>query len=142
MWHYQYKKTRCGPVTLNEVLDNYDLIANEFNRYKYWHSSLKTSCPEVFGKKGVLRNFAKFNGKHLCQNLFLNKVAILRAATSLKRDSGTGVFLSILRNSTLSFRTPPMLLEPLVQILYSKMHYEPLKTRLKEVLRCQNFNGL
>ena len=27
-------------------------------------------------KKGVLRNFAKFTGKHLC--LFLNKVAGLR----------------------------------------------------------------
>ena len=26
-------------------------------------------------KKGVLRNFAKFTGKHLCQSLFLNKVA-------------------------------------------------------------------
>ena len=26
-------------------------------------------------KKGVLRNFAKFAGKHLCQCLFFNKVA-------------------------------------------------------------------
>ena len=26
-------------------------------------------------KKGVLRNFAKFTGKHLCQSLFFNKVA-------------------------------------------------------------------
>ena len=26
-------------------------------------------------KKGVLRNFAKFTGKHLCQNFFLNKAA-------------------------------------------------------------------
>ena len=26
-------------------------------------------------KKGVLRNFAKFTGKHLCQRLFLNKAA-------------------------------------------------------------------
>ena len=25
--------------------------------------------------KGVLRNFAKFTGKHLCQSLFFNKVA-------------------------------------------------------------------
>ena len=25
--------------------------------------------PEVFCKKGVLRNFAKFAGKHLCQRL-------------------------------------------------------------------------
>ena len=26
--------------------------------------------PEVFCKKGVLRNVAKFTGKHLCQRLF------------------------------------------------------------------------
>ena len=29
----------------------------------------------MFYKKGVLRNFAKFTGKHLCQRLFFNKVA-------------------------------------------------------------------
>ena len=45
--------------------------------------------PEVFYKKGVLRNFAKFTGKHLCHSLFFNKVARLRYATLLKRDSGT-----------------------------------------------------
>ena len=32
----------------------------------------------MFCKKGVLRNVAKFTGKHLCQSLFLNKVAGLR----------------------------------------------------------------
>ena len=31
--------------------------------------------PEVFCKKGVLRNFAKFTGKHLCQSFYFNKVA-------------------------------------------------------------------
>ena len=30
--------------------------------------------PEVFCKEGVLRGFAKFIGKHLCQSLFFNKV--------------------------------------------------------------------
>ena len=29
-------------------------------------------------KKGVLKNFAKFTGKHLCQRLFFNEVAGLR----------------------------------------------------------------
>ena len=29
-------------------------------------------------RKGVLKNFAKFSGKHLCQSLFFNKVAGLR----------------------------------------------------------------
>ena len=33
----------------------------------------RSSRPEVFCKKGVLRNFTKFTGKHLCQSLFFNK---------------------------------------------------------------------
>ena len=36
-------------------------------------------------KKGVLRNFTKFTGKHLYQSLFFNKVADLRPATLLKK---------------------------------------------------------
>ena len=44
------------------------------------------------------KNFAKVAGKHLCQRLFFNKVAGLRFSALLKRDSGTGVFLQILRN--------------------------------------------
>ena len=36
-------------------------------------------------KKGVLRNFAKFTGKHLCQSLFFDKIAGLRPATLLKK---------------------------------------------------------
>ena len=35
----------------------------------------RRSCPEVFCKKGVLRNFVKFMGKYLCQGLFFNKVS-------------------------------------------------------------------
>ena len=36
-------------------------------------------------KKGVLKNFAKSTGKHLCQSLFFNKVTGLRSATLLKK---------------------------------------------------------
>ena len=40
----------------------------------------------MFYKKGTLKNFAKFTGKHLCQSLLFNKVAGLRfAAVSNKR---------------------------------------------------------
>ena len=45
----------------------------------------RSSHPEVFCKKGVLRNFAKFPGKHLPQSLYFNKVASLRPATSFKK---------------------------------------------------------
>ena len=31
-----------------------------------------------FVKKGVLKNFTKFTGKHLCQSLFTNKVTGLK----------------------------------------------------------------
>ena len=34
-------------------------------------------APKMFCRKGALRNFAKFTGKHLCQSLFFNKVAEL-----------------------------------------------------------------
>ena len=39
----------------------------------------------MFYKKRVLRNYAKYTGKHLCQRLFFNKVAGLRSATLLKK---------------------------------------------------------
>ena len=35
----------------------------------------KSSHQRCSVEKGVLRNFAKFTGKHLCQSLFFNKVA-------------------------------------------------------------------
>ena len=35
----------------------------------------RSSCPEVFCKKGVLGNFTKSTRKHLSQSLFFNKVA-------------------------------------------------------------------
>ena len=46
----------------------------------FWNVSihlllLRSNHLEVFCKKGVLWNFAKFTGKQLCQSLFFNKVA-------------------------------------------------------------------
>ena len=35
--------------------------------------SMTSSRPELFCKKGFLRNFTKFTGKRLCQILFFNK---------------------------------------------------------------------
>ena len=49
--------------------------------------SSNQSCPV---RIDVLRKFAKFTGKHLCQRMFLNKVADLR-----------------LSKNTLFYRTPP-----------------------------------
>ena len=46
---------------------------------------LGSSPSEVLYKKVVLKNLAKFTGKHLCQSLFFNKVPVLRPATSFKK---------------------------------------------------------
>ena len=46
-------------------------------------NTIRSSRPELFCKKGVLKNFAKFTGKHQCQSLFFTKVEVLRPATRL-----------------------------------------------------------
>ena len=48
--------------------------------------SFRRNRPEVSVKKGVLRNFAKFTGKHLCHRLFFNKVIGFRPATLFKKS--------------------------------------------------------
>ena len=65
----------------------------------------RSSRPEVFCKKGVFRNFAKFTGKHLCQKLFFNKVAGLRPATLLKKSLWHRCFPV---NFAKFLRTPPV----------------------------------
>ena len=49
----------------------------------------------VLLKKGVLRNFAKFTGKLLCQRLFFNKVADPRPAILLKKSVWHRYFVGI-----------------------------------------------
>ena len=43
---------------------------SQFSRNLYGsYCFSRSSCPGVVCKKGVLRNFAKFTGKHMCQSL-------------------------------------------------------------------------
>ena len=49
------------------------------------HERGRSIRPEVFCKKGVLKNFAKFTRKHQCQGLFFNKVAGLKPMILLKK---------------------------------------------------------
>ena len=49
----------------------------------------------MFCKKGALKKFAKFPGKHLYWSLFFNKVEGAISPTLLKRDSGAGAFMLI-----------------------------------------------
>ena len=55
-------------------VSNYDFVF-VFLTHTWYLRGFQKQPPEVFCKKGVLGNFTKFTGKHLCQSLFLNKVA-------------------------------------------------------------------
>ena len=74
--HIESKSCYLNQAIQNEVFQTMTIMTTDINR---------SNRPEVFCKKGVLRKFTKFTGKHLCQILFFNKVADLRPATLLKK---------------------------------------------------------
>ena len=67
----------------------------ELSTFKNWRL-------EVFYKKGILRNFAKFTRKQLCQSLFFNKVAGLRPQAQASSE-----FCEISKN-TFFYKTLPV----------------------------------
>ena len=52
--------------------------------YDFHLHSIRTKDCQKQSPRGVLRNFAKFTGKHLCQSLYFNKVAGLRPVNFAK----------------------------------------------------------
>ena len=64
-----------GSLTPKLQVSFSDVVIFTHNFSKY--SKCRSSRPEVFYRNGVLRNFAKFTEKHLCQSFFFNKVATL-----------------------------------------------------------------
>ena len=68
----------------------------------------RSSHLELFCKKCVLRNFAKFTGKHLCQSLFFNKIVGL-ACNLIKKETLAQVFsceFCEVSKNTFPYRTP------------------------------------
>ena len=62
------------------------ILANPVRSREVFMKFSRSSRPELFCEKDVLRNFEKFTGKHLCRRLFFNKVAGLGPATLLKKS--------------------------------------------------------
>ena len=74
-------------------------------------SKFRSSHLEVLCKKGVIINFVKFTGKHLCQRLFFNNVSGLRPATFLEKESLIQVFshgFCEMSKNSFFYRTPPV----------------------------------
>ena len=69
----------------------------------------RSSRPDVFYKKGVLRNFTKFTRKRLCQSLFFSKAAGLTPATLFKKETqvqGFSCEFCEISQNTFLHRTP------------------------------------
>ena len=74
----------------------------------------RSSRPEVFCKKGVLRSFAKFEGKHLHQSPglacnFIEKEALAQACNFIKKETLVHVFsceFCEISKNTFYYRTP------------------------------------
>ena len=62
------------------IFNSTNVCKNAFLISSY-NTKLKSSCPEVFHRKGVLKTFAK----HLCWSLLFNKVVDPWPATLLKK---------------------------------------------------------
>ena len=96
--------------------------------------------PEVFWKKKhVLRNFAKFTGKHLCQSPFFNIVAGPRACNFVKKETLAQVlfceFCEISKNNFFTEHLWATASEPIsicsVSVLYSYQFFVSCKNLFK-----------
>ena len=70
-------------VYVNVLWNVYSLYHGRF--YFKYRLFFRSSHRRFSVTKGVLKNFVKLTGKHLCQSLFFNKVGGLRPATLSKK---------------------------------------------------------
>ena len=90
--------TKTSFIILRNFLRRFDSwFIKYFMSYSGFHTANQTQkqTSEVFYKKDVLKNLAKFTGKYLCQSLFFNKVAGLRLPTLLKGTFNNYVTLNL-----------------------------------------------
>ena len=77
-------------------------VTSDFSKKSFFIIIFRSSCLQMFFKRGVIRNYAIFTEKHLCWSLFLIKLETLWPAVLFqlwpKRDFNTDVLLWILQN--------------------------------------------
>ena len=56
------------------------------------NNNFQKQAPEVYYKKGVLKNFAKFTEKHLCQSLFFKLNCKSKVCNFIKKDTLAQMF--------------------------------------------------
>ena len=113
----------------------------------------RSTRPDVFCKKGVLRNLGKFTGKRPCQNFYFNKVAGL-ACNFIKIETLAQVFscefCEISKNtfstehlltaaSVLCIHFEPMLVESIAVPCPSPLFVRPFTSMLTSYSRFKRF---
>ena len=89
------------------VLQNFEIFSEQL----FWRTPVRDwfcgdAHPVMFSKIGVLKNFAKFTGKHVCQGVFLiNCQAEAEVWNFIVKEALTQVFFCEKKNS-FSNRTP------------------------------------
>ena len=96
---------------VSKIINSFSLFSSRRSIKSFSDKIFRSSRLDVLSyKKGVLKKFLKFTGKHMYQSLFLNKVAGLRSATLLKKRLRHWCFpvnfAKFLR--THFYRTPPV----------------------------------
>ena len=77
----------------------FDILGIIYILCRFHNLQYRSSRPEVLCRKGVLRNSGKFTGKHLCQSLFFNKVALTQVFSCEFCKISKNVFF---------YKTPPV----------------------------------
>ena len=96
---YMFAEVLSTPLVMVLVLCYLSIV-----QWKIRAADEQMQPPEVFHKKAVLKNFAKFTGKHLYPILFFNKIAGLRTTNLLKKRPWHRCFImSFLKFSRTTF---------------------------------------
>ena len=83
-WHNSWCQIRGLAILKKQQLKAVKGVSGWVSLLKYYEI-LQKQPSEMFYKKGVLENFAKFTGKRLCHSIFFNKVADLSPATLFQK---------------------------------------------------------
>ena len=83
------------------------------NRFsKIFSSMFQKQPPEVFYKKGVIKNFSKFAGNNCARITFIKLQAWTWACNFIKKDTLAQMlsceFCETFKNTSFSYRTPPV----------------------------------
>ena len=133
VWFWQYFSLLLGSTESQTTQASLPKWLSVRLRTKWLWVRVKLQSPEEVCsiKKGVLENFAKFTGKHLCQSLSLFLIKLLKACNFIKRVTLAQVFscefCEIFKNTFLQNSSGRLLLKPHLMCYFRYYIYDARK---------------